>query len=149
MVAGVGIHTDDERAGMRDDSHGDRRSFLQMDMVTVAKRPAPVREEITSGRICDEPRPAGSGSLLMRPPRWAGRCRPHRPEWTIQREDTASCGPIASRVTPETTRPISILASQSQTSPVSYTHLRAHETKANLVCRLLLEKKKKKKKNTT
>src|SRR5660398_243347 len=30
--------------------------------------------------------------------------------------------------------------------PVSYTHLRAHETKANLVCRLLLEKKKKNKK---
>ena len=28
---------------------------------------------------------------------------------------------------------------------VSYTHLRAHETKANLVFRLLLEKKKKKK----
>ena len=28
------------------------------------------------------------------------------------------------------------------TKPVSYTHLRAHETKANLVCRLLLEKKK-------
>ncbi|MBW6192622.1 hypothetical protein KZ855_25290 [Pseudomonas aeruginosa] len=27
---------------------------------------------------------------------------------------------------------------------VSYTHLRAHETAANLVCRLLLEKKKKK-----
>ena len=27
---------------------------------------------------------------------------------------------------------------------VSYTHLRAHETKANLVCRLLLETKKKK-----
>src|SRR5660398_21084 len=26
------------------------------------------------------------------------------------------------------------------TQPVSYTHLRAHETKANLVCRLLLEK---------
>src|SRR5660397_283905 len=32
------------------------------------------------------------------------------------------------------------------TKPVSYTHLRAHETKANLVCRLLLEKKKKHKK---
>src|SRR5660397_281643 len=31
--------------------------------------------------------------------------------------------------------------------PVSYTHLRAHETKANLVCRLLLEKKKQKNKN--
>ena len=25
--------------------------------------------------------------------------------------------------------------------PVSYTHLRAHETEADLVCRLLLEKK--------
>eukprot|EP00658_Telonema_sp_P-2_P059190 TRINITY_DN4792_c0_g1_i1.p3 TRINITY_DN4792_c0_g1~~TRINITY_DN4792_c0_g1_i1.p3 ORF type:complete len:110 (+),score=32.37 TRINITY_DN4792_c0_g1_i1:585-914(+) len=29
--------------------------------------------------------------------------------------------------------------------PVSYTHLRAHETPEHLVCRLLLEKKKKKK----
>ncbi|CZR83272.1 hypothetical protein CDFC105_43995 [Clostridioides difficile] len=29
------------------------------------------------------------------------------------------------------------------TGPVSYTHLRAHETGRNLVCRLLLEKKKK------
>ena len=29
---------------------------------------------------------------------------------------------------------------------VSYTHLRAHETGRNLVCRLLLEKKKKKNK---
>src|SRR5450756_2911780 len=31
------------------------------------------------------------------------------------------------------------------TSPISYTHLRAHETRHDLVCRLLLEKKKKKK----
>ena len=30
---------------------------------------------------------------------------------------------------------------------VSYTHLRAHETGRNLVCRLLLEKKKKQNKN--
>ena len=30
------------------------------------------------------------------------------------------------------------------TGPVSYTHLRAHETRHDLVCRLLLEKKKKK-----
>ena len=29
-----------------------------------------------------------------------------------------------------------------QPEPVSYTHLRAHETGRNLVCRLLLEKKK-------
>src|SRR5665648_1167127 len=32
-----------------------------------------------------------------------------------------------------------------RSTPVSYTHLRAHETRHDLVCRLLLEKKKKKK----
>eukprot|EP00825_Cyclidium_porcatum_P001972 TRINITY_DN10912_c0_g1_i1.p1 TRINITY_DN10912_c0_g1~~TRINITY_DN10912_c0_g1_i1.p1 ORF type:complete len:182 (-),score=31.03 TRINITY_DN10912_c0_g1_i1:14-559(-) len=32
--------------------------------------------------------------------------------------------------------------------PVSYTHLRAHETRHDLVCRLLLEKKKQKKEET-
>src|SRR5450756_2766644 len=31
--------------------------------------------------------------------------------------------------------------------PVSYTHLRAHETRHDLVCRLLLEKKQKNKRN--
>src|SRR5450756_2805059 len=36
--------------------------------------------------------------------------------------------------------------STSVMSPVSYTHLRAHETRHDLVCRLLLEKKKKQKK---
>eukprot|EP00658_Telonema_sp_P-2_P081456 TRINITY_DN8350_c0_g1_i3.p1 TRINITY_DN8350_c0_g1~~TRINITY_DN8350_c0_g1_i3.p1 ORF type:complete len:125 (+),score=20.59 TRINITY_DN8350_c0_g1_i3:123-497(+) len=40
------------------------------------------------------------------------------------------------------------LSSSSSTrgrlTPVSYTHLRAHETPEHLVCRLLLEKKKKK-----
>ena len=33
--------------------------------------------------------------------------------------------------------------------PVSYTHLRAHETVLDLVCRLLLEKKQQEKKTTT
>ena len=33
--------------------------------------------------------------------------------------------------------------------PVSYTHLRAHETDSYLVCRLLLEKKKKKRTTKT
>jgi len=36
----------------------------------------------------------------------------------------------------------SILRTSDTYGSVSYTHLRAHETKANLVCRLLLEKKK-------
>eukprot|EP00657_Telonema_sp_P-1_P005863 TRINITY_DN23640_c0_g1_i1.p1 TRINITY_DN23640_c0_g1~~TRINITY_DN23640_c0_g1_i1.p1 ORF type:complete len:120 (-),score=38.54 TRINITY_DN23640_c0_g1_i1:10-369(-) len=38
-------------------------------------------------------------------------------------------------------------ASSNAVNPVSYTHLRAHETVLDLVCRLLLEKKKNKKKN--
>src|SRR5450756_2755298 len=37
------------------------------------------------------------------------------------------------------------LVGSSDAYPVSYTHLRAHETRHDLVCRLLLEKKKKKK----
>src|SRR5450756_2964042 len=43
-------------------------------------------------------------------------------------------------------RRISQLQSARWVFPVSYTHLRAHETRHDLVCRLLLEKKKKKKK---
>ena len=35
---------------------------------------------------------------------------------------------------------------RQRTMPVSYTHLRAHETVLDLVCRLLLEKKKHKEK---
>src|SRR5665648_1142891 len=37
------------------------------------------------------------------------------------------------------------LINKNSIAPVSYTHLRAHETRHDLVCRLLLEKKKKKK----
>src|SRR5450756_2829732 len=39
-----------------------------------------------------------------------------------------------------------VVRSRSRSAPVSYTHLRAHETRHDLVCRLLLEKKKKLKK---
>ena len=35
-----------------------------------------------------------------------------------------------------------VVADQHEINPVSYTHLRAHETVLDLVCRLLLEKKK-------
>ena len=38
---------------------------------------------------------------------------------------------------------------QAEYAAVSYTHLRAHETGRNLVCRLLLEKKKKKEKKSS
>ena len=43
-------------------------------------------------------------------------------------------------------KPAAIHKSLQRLETVSYTHLRAHETRGNLVCRLLLEKKKKKKK---
>src|SRR5450756_2851033 len=39
-----------------------------------------------------------------------------------------------------------VFTSDFDPEPVSYTHLRAHETRHDLVCRLLLEKKKKLKK---
>src|SRR5678816_4946281 len=43
-----------------------------------------------------------------------------------------------------TAGPFAYIIPQDQHDPVSYTHLRAHETPEHLVCRLLLEKKKKK-----
>src|SRR5674536_391916 len=63
-------------------------------------------------------------------------------------------GPAAQRRgigpgTPPTSRPRSRPRSRrvGVAGPVSYTHLRAHETPEHLVCRLLLEKKKKKQTN--
>src|SRR5450759_833466 len=51
----------------------------------------------------------------------------------------------ASKTTPtlNVTSPNIPFTSVRSTIPVSYTHLRAHETRHDLVCRLLLEKKKK------
>ena len=65
--------------------------------------------------------------------------------------------PIVDPVTQEEVKKYMVLAICVGALAVSYTHLRAHETGRNLVCRLLLEKKKeretkrkekKKKKNT-
>ena len=39
---------------------------------------------------------------------------------------------------------LSLIGKAREQGPVSYTHLRAHETVLDLVCRLLLEKKKNK-----
>ena len=44
---------------------------------------------------------------------------------------------------------IQVSGRAGRNNTVSYTHLRAHETKANLVCRLLLEKKKQKQKKSS
>src|SRR5674476_1637490 len=64
--------------------------------------------------------------------------------WSRYAESRKLCGTKSSRLTAPiayTTR--SLIPRYLR--PVSYTHLRAHETGRNLVCRLLLEKKKKKK----
>ena len=43
---------------------------------------------------------------------------------------------------PNGLKPIETMEKLNAFAPVSYTHLRAHETVLDLVCRLLLEKKK-------
>ena len=55
-------------------------------------------------------------------------------------------GPMASRrvivAVPSGVTEVEKRAVRDSAEPVSYTHLRAHETVLDLVCRLLLEKKK-------
>ena len=50
-------------------------------------------------------------------------------------------GPTNTHATLKTLKTPTTPGTKRTHTPVSYTHLRAHETKANLVCRLLLEKK--------
>ena len=49
----------------------------------------------------------------------------------------------------ETDNPTGRPTTRYAINPVSYTHLRAHETVLDLVCRILLENKKKNNKHTT
>src|SRR5450759_3295170 len=58
-------------------------------------------------------------------------CRPAR--------NITICGPIAHRLI-RMKAGLAYGGSNSHLMPVSYTHLRAHETRHDLVCRLLLEK---------
>ena len=51
---------------------------------------------------------------------------------------------LAIHVLAKRDRQLGFAVNESFVLPVSYTHLRAHETVLDLVCRLLLEKKKKK-----
>src|SRR5678810_537001 len=67
------------------------------------------------------------------------------PRSTLDRSSAAS--DVYKRQGDPHDRPAHLRLHRHGLDPVSYTHLRAHETGRNLVCRLLLEKKKKKKKN--
>eukprot|EP00658_Telonema_sp_P-2_P030504 TRINITY_DN23010_c0_g1_i2.p1 TRINITY_DN23010_c0_g1~~TRINITY_DN23010_c0_g1_i2.p1 ORF type:complete len:1637 (+),score=605.17 TRINITY_DN23010_c0_g1_i2:205-5115(+) len=62
----------------------------------------------------------------------------------VAEENADQAASAAARATAKTRALEAKHAQESE--PVSYTHLRAHETPEHLVCRLLLEKKKKKKK---
>ena len=55
---------------------------------------------------------------------------------------TGSCWQLCADVNGYSRSDGESLTTQACRGPVSYTHLRAHETGAYLVCRLLLEKKK-------
>src|SRR5450756_1687700 len=50
--------------------------------------------------------------------------------------------PMATKRSSALAKPISLQICPNTLEAVSYTHLRAHETRHDLVCRLLLEKKK-------
>ena len=58
--------------------------------------------------------------------------------WTLPDESSEAARTLAQELRPKSVDVV--------VTPVSYTHLRAHETRHDLVCRLLLEKKKKQKK---
>src|SRR5450756_2964532 len=70
------------------------------------------------------------------------------PRWQMRSDGTPWISRPLSRMVPASVgyRPEIRLNSVVLPAPVSYTHLRAHETRHDLVCRLLLEKKTKKKK---
>src|SRR5215213_11976000 len=73
--------------------------------VPVTKRPAPVREEVTSGHICDGPRPLGVGQSpdqVTEVGRTAPAAIPNVDNSTGRHRRN---GPIASRVTRQATRP--------------------------------------------
>src|SRR5665647_3858323 len=99
-----------------------------MTLSEVAKRTDLTRA--TAPRVSDDAgraglRPHGLVKFLSDTDGAAARLRiPVRPE-------SAAAGPAAPA------------GSLGKALPVSYTHLRAHETDSYLVCRLLLEKKKK------
>ena len=58
---------------------------------------------------------------------------------------TTTTDTTAGRTADWTTELTTFLTTTTATTTVSYTHLRAHETVLDLVCRLLLEKKKQEK----
>src|SRR5664279_6208382 len=98
----------------------------------AAVRPAANRRARRAAR----PRPGRRDPRCSGQPLGAGNTPPPSLE---DRTDTPPTTPS----TPSFPRTPTPTTTTSGPCPVSYTHLRAHETDSYLVCRLLLEKKKK------
>src|SRR5678816_993909 len=70
---------------------------------------------------------------------WLGLQRVERsPQQVAKSSETPQAKPM---ISPDEKQNPPVAVSSPQPEPVSYTHLRAHETPEHLVCRLLLEKK--------
>ena len=82
--------------------------------------------------------------MIRRPPRSTlDRSSAASDVYKRQAECTVTVQSVKERELPELNDEFAQLASEFDTlDAVSYTHLRAHETVLDLVCRLLLEKKK-------
>src|SRR5450759_4404747 len=107
---------------------------------TPACQTYPTWSEGTRANASDQSTRVSPESVVLRWPRlrpWAppgARVASSATGWPSIRMYVFSAGPSA-LYTPSRQEP-------SRLTPVSYTHLRAHETRHDLVCRLLLEKKK-------
>ena len=78
----VGVDADDKGMGMRDDSQGDRGSFLGSGNRDRSLRPAPDREGVTPGQLCDGPRPHRIGQSSDQVAECAGTAPATRSTWT-------------------------------------------------------------------
>src|SRR5450756_3055258 len=66
----------------------------------------------------------------------------HRTRFAVPSEPTSDVSPSSSPIADSSTSFDSETITATARGSVSYTHLRAHETRHDIVCRLLLEKKK-------
>src|SRR5665811_2473594 len=78
-----------------------------------------------------------SVSEIIQPPGPYPTARPSRPDVLVPQ---AEAYVTAADFEPGSTTELGLIAVPPRLIPVSYTHLRAHETVLDLVCRLLLEK---------
>src|SRR5674476_1537349 len=107
-------------------------------MLEQAEVSQPVQQQVLGD--VDQRGAAPGGPLGCVPGLQAGGQVGHRPAPWSSRATWLGCSGRTVSTTPQN-RSVRLTVARGP-NPVSYTHLRAHETGRNLVCRLLLEKKK-------